>query len=102
MTYSAAARLAPAYVSGGWYLGFTLDEPLPDHSSRSRIRARLGVEGFQRFFRQIAELCKSAGLVEGKELLFDATKVRTNADLDSLVPRFYWRAKQPLAELSDG
>ena len=82
-----------------WYLGYALDEPLPDHSSLSRIRTRLGLAVFQRFFEQIVELCQAAGLVWGQELLCDATKVQANADLDSLVPRFYWQAKQHLAEL---
>src|SRR5919198_2111379 len=82
-----------------WYLGYHLDEPLPDHSSLTRIRTRLGLEVFQRFFERAVELCRQAGLVWGKELFFDATKVRANADVDSLVPRFYWRAKQHLDEL---
>src|SRR5919205_481363 len=94
-------ELASLNLAHRWYLGYALDEPLPDHSSLSRIRARLGIEVFQRFFDQIVELCQAAGLVWGKELLFDATKVRANADLDSLVPRFYWQAKQHLTELFD-
>jgi transposase len=94
-------ELASMNLAHRWYLGYALDEPLPDHSSLSRIRTRLGVEVFQRFFEQIVELCQTAGLVWGKELLFDATKVRANADLDSLVPRFSWQAKQHLAELFD-
>jgi transposase len=32
------------------YLGYALDEDLPDHSSLTRIRQRLGVEIFERFF----------------------------------------------------
>jgi transposase len=84
-----------------WYLGYALDEALPDHSSLSRIRARLGVEVFQRFFERVVDLCRDAGLVWGEELFFDATKVRANAGLDGVVPRFYWRAKQHLAELFD-
>src|SRR5918997_171501 len=94
-------ELASVNLAHRWYLGYALDEPLPDHSSLSRIRARLGVEVFQRFFEQIVELCQAAGLVWGQELLFDATKVRANADLDSLVPRFYWQAEHHLAELFD-
>ena len=82
-----------------WYLGYHFDEPLPEHSSLTRIRDRLGVETFQRFFEQIVDLCQAAGLVWGKELIFDATQVRANAGLDSLVPRFYFRAKQHLEEL---
>src|SRR3954469_14980872 len=94
-------ELASMNLAHRWYLGYALDEPLPDHSSLTRIRTRLGIEVFQRFFEQIVELCQAAGLVWGKELLFDATKVRANADLDSLVPRFYWNVKQHLAELFD-
>src|SRR5438105_15555299 len=33
-----------------WYLGYALDEPLPDHSSLTRIRTRLGVEVFHQVF----------------------------------------------------
>jgi transposase len=33
-----------------WYLGYALDEALPDHSSLTRIRQRLGVDVFQHFF----------------------------------------------------
>ena len=94
-------ELASLNLAHRWYLGYALDVPLPDHSSLTRIRTRLGVGVFQRFFEQIVELCRAAGLVWGKELLFDATKVRANADLDSLVPRFAWQAKQHLAELFD-
>ena len=70
-----------------WYLGYDLDEPLPDHSSLSKIRSRYGVEAFQRFFERIVELCLEAGLVEGAELYFDATQVEGNASMDSLRPR---------------
>ena len=38
-----------------WYLGYDLDEPLPDHSSLTRIRERYGVEVFRRFFDAIVE-----------------------------------------------
>ena len=90
---------ANLHLAHRWYLGYGLDEPLPDHSSLTRIRKRLGLAMFERFFEHVVELCQQAGLVWGKELFFDATKVRANADLDSLVPRFYWRAKQHLDEL---
>src|SRR6266581_2369133 len=82
-----------------WYLGYALDEPLPDHSSLTRIRTRLGVEVFQRFFERILELCQDAGLVWGKELFFDGTKVRANADIDSLTPRFAQAAREHVTEL---
>jgi transposase len=82
-----------------WYLGYALDEDLPDHFSLTRIRQRLGVEVFARFFEKVGDLCQEAGLVWGEDLYFDATKVRANADLDSLVPRFYYETKAHVADL---
>ncbi len=69
-----------------WYLGYALDEELPDHSSLTRIRQRLGIDVFQRFFEKIVDLCQEAGLVWGSELYFDATRVRADADTDSYEP----------------
>jgi transposase len=82
-----------------WYLGYALDEELPDHSSLTRIRQRLGVDVFQRFFEKVVDLCQEAGLVWGRELYFDATKVEANADLDSLVPRYFHEAKAHVGAL---
>jgi len=90
---------ARLHLAHRWYLGYALDELLPDHSSLTRIRTRLGVEVFQRFFERVVELCQEAGLVWGKELFFDGTKVWANADIDSLVPRFAQQAKEHVQKL---
>jgi transposase len=82
-----------------WCLGYALDEALPDHSSLTRIPQRLGIDVFQRFFEQVVDLCQEAGLVWGHELYFDATRVRADADTDSLVPRFYRAAKAHVADI---
>src|SRR3954464_12099829 len=66
-----------------WYLGYDLRESLPNHSSLSRIRERYGLDIFRRFFEVVVEQCHEAGLVWGKELSVDATKVEANASLDS-------------------
>jgi transposase len=91
--------LASLNLAHRWYLGFALDENLPDHSSLSRIRQRLGIDVFQRFFEQVVDLCQDAGLVWGRELNFDATKVEANAGVSSLVPRFYYDATTHVADL---
>ena len=70
-------------LSVRWYLGYDLFEPLPDHSSLTRIRERFGLEVFRRFFERIVEECIDAGLVWGEELFFDATKVEADASMDS-------------------
>ena len=72
-----------------WYLGYDLQEPLPDHSSLSKIRDRYGVTLFRRFFDCIVEQCRRAGLVWGKELYLDSTQVEANADKDKMLQRFY-------------
>ena len=91
-------RLADDRLSVRWYLGFNLDEPLPDHSSLTRIRTRYGLEVFRRFFAAIVEQCQQAGLVWGKELYFDATQVKADAALDSLTARFAFEAREERSE----
>src|SRR3954452_22104730 len=81
-------RIAADRLSVRWYLGYDLDEELPDHSSLTKIRKRYGLAVFHRFFEAIVEQCREAGLVSGKELYFDATQVDANASLDSNRPRF--------------
>ncbi len=81
-------RLAADRLSVRWYVGYGLDETLPDHSTLTRTRERYGLEIFRRFFDAIVEQCVDSGLVWGKELYIDATKVQANASLDSMKPRF--------------
>jgi transposase len=87
-------RLAADRLSVRWYLGYNLDEPLPDHPSLTRIRTRYGLEVFRRFFEAIVVQCQQAGLVWGRELYFDATQVQADASLDSLTARFAVNARQ--------
>lgn len=82
-----------------WYLGYTLDENLPDHSSLTHIRQRLGIDIFQRFFEKVVDLCQKVGVVWGRELSVDATKVEANAGIPSLIPRFYYEAKTHISDL---
>ena len=88
-------RVVADRLSLRWYLGYDLHELLPDHSSLTRIRERYGLATFQRFFEQVVELCRQAGLIWGKELILDGTKVQANAATDSLRSHWlmlsYWR-----------
>src|SRR5437868_5777316 len=76
-------RQAADRLSVRWYVGYDLNEPLPDHSSLTRIRTRYGLDVFRRFFDAIVEQCQQAKLVWGRELYVDSTQVNANADLDS-------------------
>jgi transposase len=81
-------EIASLHLAHRWYLGYALDEALPDHSSLTRMRTRYGLVAFRGFFETIIEQCRAAGLVWGKELYCDATQVNANASLASLAPRF--------------
>jgi transposase len=81
-------RHAADRLSIRWYVGYDLNETLPDHSSLTRIRKRYGVDVFRRFFEAIVEQCQQADLVWGRELYIDSTKVQANASRDSVKPRF--------------
>src|SRR5215207_732419 len=82
-----------------WFIGYDLDEPVPDHSSLSKIRERYGLAAFQLFFEHIVELCIEARLVWGEELYFDSTKVQANANIDGMIDRAKFEAQQHLEQL---
>ena len=79
--------LAADRLSVRWYLGYGLEETLPNASGFTRFRQRLGLAVFRRFFEHVVDLCQEAGLVWGKEVLADATRVPGDAAMDSLRPR---------------
>lgn len=70
-----------------WFLGYTLDDEVPNHSVLSKARARWGVEAFRRFFEQVVWQCVQAGLVEGSKLFVDASLIDANASNNSVVDR---------------
>jgi transposase len=72
-------RVAADRLSVRWYLGYDLDEELPDHSSLTRIRQRYGLAVFHRCFEVIVEQCHEVGLIWGRELYFDATQVKATS-----------------------
>src|SRR6185503_9964643 len=82
-----------------WFIGYDLDEPVPDHSSLSKIRERYGLAAFQQFFEHIVELCIEAGLVWGEELYFDSTKVKANANINGMIDRAKDEAQQHVDQL---
>ncbi|HVW99039.1 MAG TPA: IS1182 family transposase, partial [Candidatus Babeliaceae bacterium] len=70
-----------------WFCRLNLNDKVPDHSSLTRIRDRLGVETFHRFFLTIVAQCKTKGLVKGERVMTDGTLFQANASLDSLISK---------------
>jgi transposase len=68
-----------------WFLGYGLDDAVPNHSVLSKARARWGGEIFQKIFTRTALACVGAGLVNNQRLLVDSSLVQANAANDSIV-----------------
>ena len=70
-----------------WFLGYDLDETIPDHSVLTKARARFGMEVFEHFFKHSLELCQEAGLLSEGPVYVDTTLVQAAASMDSLRER---------------
>jgi transposase len=70
-----------------WFLDYTIETPIPDHSILSKARKRWGMEAFKRFFQIIVSQAVEAGLVNGNKIFVDASFIDADASRDSLVER---------------
>jgi transposase len=69
------------------FLGISLDEETPDHSTISRTRRLIDLETHQKVFTWVLELVGKAGLLKGNTIGMDATTLEANAALRSIVRR---------------
>ncbi len=68
-----------------WFLGYGLDDEIPNHSVLSKARARWDVDVFETLFTRIVAQCKVAGLIEGKKLHMDGSLVDANASNNAVL-----------------
>ena len=79
-----------------WYIGYDLDEEIPNHSIFSKARARFGKKLFLDIFEKILLKCIELGLVSREGMLTCSTIVKADASSNSLVeinlsPEEYWK-----------
>lgn len=67
-----------------YFIGYSLDEPLPWHSTISRTRQLLGEEVFRELFKRVLHQCVQKGMVKGSRQAMDSVHVKANASMDSL------------------
>lgn len=79
-------RIIPERLDYLWFLGYGLDDRVPDHSVLSKARKRWGKEVFVSLFSRVAQQCVEAGLVEGRKIHLDASLVDADANLGSVKP----------------
>lgn len=78
------AREIQVNLAYRWYLGYDLNEAIPNHSVLSKARRRVGVEFFESLFGYVVTRCSEEGLIGGENLLIDSTIVAADASLDSI------------------
>jgi transposase len=70
-----------------WFIGYDLDEAIPDHSVLSKARRRFGPTVYEAFFTDVVRQCERAGLIRGDQLFMDSTLVAAHADLERVGSR---------------
>jgi transposase len=69
------------------FLGTSLTEDTPDHSSLTRVRDRLPLEVHTAVFQLVLKLTAEKGLLQGKTVAVDSTTLEANAAMKSIVRR---------------
>lgn len=69
------------------FLGYGLEQSTPEHSSLTRIRARLDLQTHQAVFDWVLKVLAKEKVLRGKTIGIDATTLEANAALRSIVRR---------------
>lgn len=69
------------------FLGYSITEAIPDHSTLSVIRYRLPDSVFSQMFTLVLTTLKKNGLLIGKNIAFDSSIIEANASLSALTNR---------------
>ena len=78
-------KIIPERLDYMWFLGYGLDDCIPDHSVLSKARARWGTEIFEELFIRIVWQCVTAGLVDGTKIHMDGSLVDADASKNSVI-----------------
>jgi len=72
------------FLGLGLGLGLGLDQRVPDHSWRSRSRARLPLKAHEQVFTWVLERLAEHGLIKGRRVGVDASTMEANAAMRSI------------------
>jgi transposase len=70
-----------------WFCKLPLNERVPEHSSLTRIRDRLGEVTFKEIFNRLIELCLKNGIIKATKVMMDGSLIKADAALRSMVDR---------------
>lgn len=78
-----------------WFCRLAIEDAVPDHSSLTRIRDRLGESTFKKIFEHVVRLCIEKGFVSGEKVMMDGSFIKADAALNSLVPKESEKKDEP-------
>jgi transposase len=84
-----------------WFCRLSIEDAVPDHSSLTRIRDRLGEETFKNIFDHVVRLCIEKGLVTGEKVMMDGSLIKADAALSSLVPKEKENPEDNISNIKD-
>jgi transposase len=72
-----------------WFTGLDFNQTIPDHSTFSKNRHKRFKESgiFRDLFDEIVQRCIKEGLVDGRDVSVDGTRIMADASPDSRIPR---------------
>lgn len=91
-------------VAYRWFLGYSLTDEIPDHSTLSKNRTRRFNESnvYQEIFDEIVFMAIDSKLVKGKILYSDSTHIKANANKQKFIKKEVEKStKSYLEELED-
>ena len=68
-----------------WYIGYDLDEEIPNHSIFSKARKRFGKGVFSKIFEKILKTAIGYGIASKEGILADSTIVKADASAGSII-----------------
>ena len=78
-------RIVPERLDYLWFLGYGLDDEVPNHSVLSKARKRWGRDVFEKLFVRSVQQCVEAGLVGGVTIHVDGSVIAADASQGSVV-----------------
>jgi len=78
-------RIIPLRLDYLYFLGYGLEDTVPNHSVLSKARQRWGKEVFERLFARTVEQCWKAGLIGGDKVHVDSSLIRADASLNCVI-----------------
>jgi transposase len=78
-------KIIPERLDYLWFLGYGLDDEIPDHSVLSKARTRWGKKVFESVFVRTIAQCVEAELVDGGKIHVDSSLVDADAAKESVI-----------------